>query len=140
CPWGAAALTHTHSFPGSLPLSSPPLFEFPLAPPRELARVEFVLAPSAPPPMELARAKLAVARAGYEARLKEYLAGKTTAEPVLEWSRRWLESEPAAHGQQADQLAALERHWLRAKQIEEVNRASYEKGSVAITQYLLAQY
>jgi hypothetical protein len=92
---------------------------------------------SGPNPEALAPAKLAVARAQYHARAKQFFVGKAaaTSEFVLDAARRLLESELALSRTPADRVTTCERNWVRAKQVEDVAREKIEAGVFEITQY-----
>jgi hypothetical protein len=89
---------------------------------------------------DLAKAKLDVARGVYEARYKEFLAGKGTLDFLFDASVRLLESERAATSKEADLEAAFERHWIFTKQAEEMNKLRYDAGRIPIQDYLESKY
>ncbi len=89
---------------------------------------------------ELERAKLAAARGEVEARFKEFLEGRGTLDILLAASQRWLDAERAVHPERADQVAALEKHWLLARRAEEVNRARHDAGRIPTKDYLQTKH
>src|SRR5437868_5600670 len=70
------------------------------------------------PPWELARSKSEAARRASQAIAQEYLEGKATVEQVHQWSQRWLAAQREASGKKADQLAAIEAHIERMRELE----------------------
>jgi hypothetical protein len=90
----------------------------------------------------LDRAKLAVARELFYARAKQFIVGKKEVIPdfALAASRRLLEAELALSRTPADRVAAYERNWVRAKQLEVVARGKYESNVFDITQYAPAKF
>jgi hypothetical protein len=84
---------------------------------------------------ELAQQKLDAVRTEFDARCKEFLAGRGTLEFVLKSSLRYLHSEVAVCEKRTDQMAALERHWAMLRCIEEVNRGRFEAGRIPTKDY-----
>jgi hypothetical protein len=105
---------------------------------RQLARDKFELTDANP--QEVARALLEKARAGFEAQMDLFVAGKTMHTAVLEWSVRLLEAETRLGGAKEPPLAALGAHWLRTRQIEEILRAKHEAGSIGAILYHEGRY
>src|SRR5262245_7924872 len=90
-------------------------------------------------PPELAKAQLKVAQTQYEAREKDFLAGRGTFEFVLNAGGGLLHAEGGVSARRADQLAAFEAHLERMKQVEKINKRRYDAGHIPIQDYALAQ-
>lgn len=89
---------------------------------------------------KLKKARAEAAKATYEARWEEYKVGRGFLEPVCDWSRRWLEAERDMSTKKEEQLAALEAHLKRLKELEEMVTASFEAGRTAIGNVTAARY
>jgi hypothetical protein len=105
---------------------------------KELAKAKFEA--SRADLKELVRAKLDAARVECEYRAKEFQTGRGTLDILLGSTMRWLESELAASDAQADQVAALQRHWELAKKIEDISKGHYEAGRMPIQEYSQTRY
>jgi hypothetical protein len=91
-------------------------------------------------PRELAIARLGAALEYQQARWKEFVAGKTTAEYLVDGFRLLAEAERGVHDQDAAaQEAALERVWISTREAERIARARYEAASFPILQYVESQ-
>ncbi len=104
----------------------------------ELARDRFALTQANL--QDLARAKLVAATTAFEARWKEFLAGRGTQDFLIESARCVLESEQALSENTADQQAALEKYWQRLRLIEKVNKARWDAGRLPFKEYLESRY
>jgi hypothetical protein len=91
-------------------------------------------------PEQFTQGKLAAARLQMEGRFKEFIAGKTNAEFLRAANEMLWEAESAVAATKAARQAASRRYWKAAWLCEEINRAKYEAGSIAITQYLQLVY
>jgi RNA polymerase sigma factor (sigma-70 family) len=89
---------------------------------------------------ELTQALAEAAKEQYEARWKEYLAGRTASDFLLPWSAHWLNAQLALSETKADRLAAYQAHFERMKAVEEVAKAKFDAGSIAVTQYTQTRY
>src|SRR5262245_47803858 len=79
------------------------------------------LARSGPPPAQaLGEAKVQAARRAYEASVKALSAGHADAEKVYVWSRRLMEAQRGLAKKKADQVAAVEAHLGRMKELRKV--------------------
>jgi hypothetical protein len=78
-------------------------------------------------PAEAAKAKRDTVHVGLEARWQEFVVGKTTADFLMRWAQRLAADEPAAA-------------WHFTFLAEEVNRAKYEAGNLAVTQLAQVVY
>jgi hypothetical protein len=81
----------------------------------------------APPPWELARAKLNAAQRTCMSLALEYLDGKATAEQVHQWSRRWMDAERDVSNKKADQLESLKNHVSRMRLLEQAAQERLQK-------------
>ena len=104
----------------------------------ELAKAQWAMVHEQPG--KAAQAKVAAARDQVEARLKEFVAGKTTAEFLADAERMLLEAELALATSKAARLDALERYWKVTWIAEQINRSKHESGSIAVTQYMNTLY
>jgi hypothetical protein len=104
---------------------------------KELARAK--LAATQSTLEDLRQAKFEVARAEYQAREKEFLAGRGTLDIFREAMLHLLQSALAVSTSEADRIGSLERHWERAKQVEDVNRTRSEAGRISVKEYLEAR-
>jgi hypothetical protein len=103
-----------------------------------MARARFEAAQANP--QQLARARLETARAGLDAEMQSFVAGKTSHRAVLAWSRRLLEAESAVAGGKGPPLAALGAYWLRAWEVERIVQGQYEAGRVPLADYAEARW
>ena len=104
------------------------------------ARAKAKLALQTSSSKQLAKEKLEVAKTCFESRFKEFLAGRGTLDFLFSASKQWLESERALATKETDLEPAFERHWELMKQIEDVNKARYEAGRIAVHEYLETKY
>jgi RNA polymerase sigma factor (sigma-70 family) len=86
-------------------------------------------------PTEREKALIEAAQIQYEARWKEFVAGKTTADFLLPWSGKWLEATLRVCDQTSEKVDACKAHLERMKAAEEINKAKFDQGSIAVTQY-----
>jgi hypothetical protein len=86
-------------------------------------------------PTEREKALIEAAQIQYEARWKEFVAGKTVADFLLPWSVKWLEATLRTSEQTSEKVDACKAHLERMKAAEEINKAKFDAGSIAITQY-----
>jgi hypothetical protein len=84
---------------------------------------------------ELQRAKVQAAQEECNDRGKEFLAGRGTLNFIRDSCSRLLEAELAVSDIEAARLAALERHWLRTYQIEQVNQGRHLAGRIPTKDY-----
>jgi hypothetical protein len=89
---------------------------------------------------ELLRQSYEAAQEMYEARLKEFLAARGTADILLEASALVSEAKHALTGTEADRRAALERRWQACTEAEELNRLRYESGRIPDYEYMQARH
>jgi hypothetical protein len=59
---------------------------------------------------------------------------------LLDWSQRLLDSELALAHDRSERLAAFERHWERAIRTELANKDLFDRGRIAIQDYLESKY
>jgi hypothetical protein len=85
---------------------------------------------------DLARAKLVDARGTAAGRFKEFIAGRGTLEFVIESRYRLLDSELALAVNDRDRVAACERFCEVAQFVEQINKARWEAGRIAIQDYM----
>jgi RNA polymerase sigma factor (sigma-70 family) len=88
----------------------------------------------------LLKARVEAARTEVEARMKEFEAGRGTLELLYASSRRLLQAERELTEKKADQDAALQAHFERMKNVEEINKDRFEAGRIAIQDYAVSQY
>jgi hypothetical protein len=91
-------------------------------------------------PTEREKALLEAAQIQYEARWKEFVNGKTPAELLLPWSVKWLEATLRVCEQTSEKVDACKAHLERMKAAEDVNKAKFDAGAIAVTQYQQCVY
>jgi hypothetical protein len=91
-------------------------------------------------PKDMAQARIEAIAYSVTARYKQFMAGQGTLDILLAESRRWLEAELAQSSKPADRLAALERHWELAREVEDVNRARFDAYRIPVQDYLESRY
>src|SRR5262249_50819267 len=74
----------------------------------------------------LRKQKLSAAAAGFAAAQEEFPAGKSTAEDLYAWSKRWLDAEREVNNDRTGHLAALKAHNDRMKGFEDVQKQRHE--------------
>jgi hypothetical protein len=84
---------------------------------------------------ELAIARAAAARGCYEARQREFVAGRGTLRFFLDASLRLLTAEAALEERSGARHGALERHWRCMYLAEAVLKAVMEKGRISVKDY-----
>lgn len=102
-------------------------------------------APSAPPeakmpPWELAKARAEAARKAYESIEQEYLEGKATQEQVRDWSNRWMRAQQDISNKKPDQLAAIEAHVTRMRQLEKAALGRFQSRRGNASEVSAAEY
>jgi hypothetical protein len=80
------------------------------------------------------------ARGEFDARNKEFIAGRGTLDILITSSQRLLRSEQAIQDEPHARLAALDRYWVRMKQIEDRVRGWSEQGRVAYKEVEQVRY
>jgi hypothetical protein len=121
--------------PGPERAAAPPQDdEFPKLPTLEAARVEELLkaAKVSDKIRALLKERQDAALTEVRARWEELLAGRGTLDIFFGASLRLLESERELSDKKADQMGALESHWLRLKMLEEINQARFDAGRIPI--------
>jgi hypothetical protein len=73
-----------------------------------------------------------VARTEMDMRRKEFYAGRGTLDITLGASLRLLEAERELDARRDNQATALENHWKRMRQVEEVNKERFQAGRIPI--------
>jgi hypothetical protein len=93
-------------------------------------------------PRRLARERLDAARVAHEARWKLFVAGArdSTQEMLISTSLNLLEAELAVCDQDADRLAALEKHWEGAYLLEHAGQRRHDAGRIPLEDLLNARY
>jgi hypothetical protein len=83
-------------------------------------------APSAPPetkpPWKLAEAKVEAAKKTCELLAQDYAEGRASHEQFQLWSKRWMDAQKQVTTKRSDQLAAVEAHVDRMRQLEKAAR------------------
>jgi hypothetical protein len=105
---------------------------------KQLARARFEA--SGANMQELAKAKVEAAQVAYQAREREFMAGRGTQDFLFAASLALLESERAASDNNFDQQAALERYCARATLFYDVNNGRFEAGRIPIQDRADAKY
>jgi hypothetical protein len=88
----------------------------------------------------LLKARLEAARTENEARMTDFLADRGNVDPLLESSRRELNSELDFAAADADRVAALERYWARAWLVDKVAEGWKKAGRIPYKQSWEARY
>jgi hypothetical protein len=107
-------------------------------PAKDYARAKFEATKA--DPNDMAQARVEEIAYSVTARYKQFMAGQGTLDILLAESRWWLETELAQSAKPADRLAALERHWELAREVEDVNRARFEAHRIPVQDYLESLY
>ncbi len=89
---------------------------------------------------ELLKDRLATAHEAAFCRYQHYLAGRGTLDILLGASLRLLDSEQELSDKKADQIAALERHLRRMKELETILQAQHKAGRASLADYDQAKY
>ncbi len=89
---------------------------------------------------DLARALLEESNISYDSRMKEFMAGRGTLDFLIGSALRLLDSERALATSDAEQIAALERHWQRIRLMDRINQYRYEAGRIPIQDYSESRY
>jgi hypothetical protein len=101
-------------------------------------RAPAVAAPAAR--RDLAQTKLATARKVFEATVRAFQTGQSDAEKVYLWSRRWLEAQRDLSDKKAAEVAALEAHRGRMKDLRKMAEQRYRAGKVPDAEALGAEF
>lgn len=104
---------------------------------KEEARAKF--AASQPDLRKMSRERLEAVQEEFEARFKEFVAGRGTLDFLLNANSRRLQSELAVAPDDASRLAAFERHWRFASEVDSINMARFDAGRVPITDYSMSR-
>jgi hypothetical protein len=91
-------------------------------------------------PTQLLRERLAVAQTIFEARAKEFLAGRGTLDYVLRGGRRVREAKWALSNRHSDRIAALELYCEQTEVAERINRRRFESGRIPTQDYAQSQF
>lgn len=91
---------------------------------------------------DLTAAKLKAARLVYEAMVKELHEGRgqVDADRLYLWSRRWMEAQRDASPKKADQIAALEAHRDRMKDLRKMAEQRYKAGQGSHAEVLCVDF
>jgi RNA polymerase sigma factor (sigma-70 family) len=93
-------------------------------------RLKRELIQNKPDVRKLAVARVEAAHKLVDARMKAFLAGKVIpVDFLLDASRRLRDAELALAGPKKQRIAALERHWLLLKKVEEIDGEKFRAGS-----------
>jgi len=93
-----------------------------------------------PSPADFARAKLETAGQVYKLTVEAYRGGRTDAEAVYRWSRRWLEAERDLGDKKADPVVLLKAHRDRMKTLRETAVTRYRAGQGTQAEALGAEF
>jgi hypothetical protein len=97
--------------------------------------------PDGSTPATLAEARLEAARRAYKEAMDLYREGRTRdVDRVYLWSKRWLEAQRALSNKKADQRAALDAHFKRMRQLEELIKGRYRAGVAATIELPAVQF
>jgi hypothetical protein len=99
------------------------------------AKYEAMRADARTIPLEMRQA----AAGRWEARFKEFLAGRGWLDFLLESARVWRDVELLLREQPAEQLAAFERYWEVTVEMEAVNEARYDAGRIPVEHFAQTQ-
>lgn len=88
----------------------------------------------------LLKEKLDTANLEMDARMKEFLAGRGTLDFLFAASRRLLDAQRDVAETKADHIAALEAHWQRMKQIEEIDQERFNSGRIPVQDLAQSKY
>jgi outer membrane protein TolC len=89
----------------------------------------------------LLKARLEAALKEAEGRRQVYREGESgTLNDLASSSLRLLEAERELSDQKADQIAALENHWQRMKELEEINQERFKAGRVSVMDLSQARF
>jgi hypothetical protein len=80
------------------------------------------------------------ARETYEALSKMHLAGKGDVEPLVVWSRRWMEAQRELSNSKVGQIAAVESHLARITELTQLTKAKFDAGRVPVYEYTAMVY
>lgn len=131
---------------GSQAVSQPPRGDLPLAVPanddvslhplnaKMLAKAKFAALHA--DPKDLAQAKMAAARAAYQARYREFLAGRGDLSFLQEAQLLVLEAELGVSSTKEQRLAAFEKRWEYAWEAERISKGRYDAGRISIQDYM----
>jgi RNA polymerase sigma factor (sigma-70 family) len=89
---------------------------------------------------ELLKDRLAAAHEAAQMRFQQFLAGRGTLDILLGASLRLLESEKELSDKKDDQIAALERHLRRMKEVEQILKAQHEAARASLADFLQAKW
>jgi hypothetical protein len=110
------------------------LFTFPFAPLWSAAQEPQGL-------QRLAEERLDAARRAYKETYDLYREGRTRdVDRIFLWSQRWLDAEREVSTKKPAQVLALEGHWKRMKQIEDLIRGRYRAGVAAPIELPAVEY
>lgn len=88
----------------------------------------------------LLKERLKAAQDECDARFKEFLAGRGTLDILLDASQRRLKAELPLADTNTARVAAYERYWEITWQMETVNKARYDAGRIAVTDYAQSRF
>jgi hypothetical protein len=92
-------------------------------------------------PQVLLRQRLEAARRAYKESYDLYREGRTRdVDRMYRWSQRLLEAEQEVGANKEDRIAALEGHWKRMKQLEDLVRNLSKAGVVALVELPAVEY
>jgi hypothetical protein len=92
-------------------------------------------------PQALLRQRLDAVRRAYKESYDLYREGRTRdVDRIYRWSKRWLEAEREVTTTQSEQIAALEGHWRRMKQLEDLMRNLSKAGVTAVVELAAVEY
>jgi RNA polymerase sigma factor (sigma-70 family) len=80
------------------------------------------------------------AKAEWEDRNQQFIAGQGTFSFLYDAGRRWLDSQLDMTDKQSDRVAALEAHLQRMKELEKVQQARFDAGRIATPDLAQAKY
>ena len=87
------------------------------------------------------RQRVDAAQRAYKESYDLYREGRTRdVDRIYRWSQHWLDAELAVSKQKNDEIAALDAHWKRMKQLEELVRNVYRAGALALVELPAVEY
>ena len=105
-----------------------------------VGRAGVAVAAGDPAPTDLVQAKVKAAEVAYKAVVADYQNGRSDAEKVYLWSRRLAEAQQELSGKKADQVAAVEAHGQRMKDLCKTAEQRYRTGNAPHAEVLGAEF
>lgn len=93
-------------------------------------------------PQKLLEARRDAANRIYEGKMARFQNGldAEAIKDLPDWSRRWVEAEKALNNNKKDHLKALEAHWTRIKEVEQMAEKFFKDGDGTRADFDAATY